>query len=149
MYTESILNALTNCDLMPTTKDHQRAYLSNNNFRKSCHKHNLVKTYPQWGVIILFYEIIHLIEKALSVSPIREQYRHSHTHNQRYETLQRLNAFIPLNVMEAYQTLKNASEKARYYYDMISYEDYKGMKIVYDELRAYFKGLYDEFKRRY
>ena len=99
-------------------------------------------------IVILFYEIIHLIERVLAISPIKNEYRHSNSHNQRYKTMQYMRQKIPREILVKYRTIMNLSIEARYKYRKITYEILQQLKKEeYRDLKCFFQNLFREIRK--
>ncbi len=126
--------------------DHYNAAVKNLTF------YNLNTTnfskHPEWAVIIMFYEIVHLIERVFAIAPLKEEYKHSTSHKKRYKTMQGLRKDIPREILVKYRTLENLSRDARYKYDKISPEKWKKTKNKdYTELKDFFQQLFRKMKK--
>jgi len=131
---------------IPSQEDHYNAAISNLNFYK-LNKNNLNK-YPDWGIVILFYELIHLIERVLAISPIKKEYQHSRNHKQRYRTMQNMRTKIPKEILTKYRIMSNLSRNARYDYGKITLEILQNFeKEEYNDLKYFFQNLFREFRK--
>ena len=131
---------------IPNERDHYNAAVKNLTF------YNLNTTnfpkHPEWALIIMFYEIIHLIERVFAIATLRKEYKHSDSHYKRYNTMQYLWRYIPREVLVKYTTLKNLSLDARYEYDTISFEKLKQTKNnEYTDLKDFFQQLFRKMKK--
>lgn len=104
--------------------------------------------HPEWAVIIMFYEIVHLIERVFAIAPLKKVDKHSTSHNKRYKTMQDLRKDIPREVLVKYRTLETLSRDARYEYNEISPEKWKKTKDKeYIELKDFFQQLFRKMKK--
>ena len=132
--------------LIPDEKDHYNATAKNLKF------YNLnisnFSQHTEWAITIMFYEIVHLIERVYSIAPLRRRDRHSSSHNHRYSTMQDL-LKIPREITTKYILLKNLSQDARYEYDAISLEKLNQTRDdEYTELKDFFRQLYRKMRKR-
>ncbi len=133
--------------LIPAEKDHYNVTAKNLKF------YNLntsnFSQHTEWAITIMFYEIVHLIERVFAIAPLKTRDRHSRSHNHRYSTMQNLLKLIPREVTTKYVLLKNLSQDARYEYDAISLEKLKQTRDnEYDELKDFFRQLYRKMRKR-
>jgi len=105
------------------------------------------KKHPEWA-IIMFYEIIHLIERVFAIAPIPEHDKHSKSHKHRYKTMQKLRTFIPRTIFIKYITLKNVSQDARYNYGAVDIKKWIEIREnEYKQLKRFFQDLYRKLKK--
>ncbi|MCG3254833.1 MAG: hypothetical protein KAU62_02015 [Candidatus Heimdallarchaeota archaeon] len=127
-------------------KNHYNASIKNYNFYK-LNKSNF-PTYAEWAVTIMFYEVIHLIERVLAIAPIKEEFKHPHNHVQRYQIMRNLRKYIPKTILKDYRTLKNISVQARYNYGIVDEKIWKEVKNnEYKVLKEHFQTIYKDIKK--
>lgn len=131
---------------IPKEKNHYNVSSKNFSFY-NLNKKNF-PSYAEWAVVIMFYEVIHLIERVLAISPIDDEYKHPKSHFHRYQTLKNLRKFIPRDILRDYRTLKNISEQARYYYGIVDEKVWNEVKNnEYKVLKEHFQTLHREMKK--
>lgn len=120
------------CLRLSKEADHINKYEHNKNFYNAMDSLN----YPDWAVVVLFYESIHLIEGVMA-----RQNEHPTTHEARDSLLKdTTKIYYSRDIRKDYKALENLSRKARYISEEVVTEiDVKMATEYLDEIIYWYK----------